>query len=65
MQIVHNITQVITEFLLVDEDGNVIDRRRGQNDIQVLKIEEFEQAFNQLIEARDNWRQEVCPPDSE
>ena len=60
MQIVHNITQITTEFLLVDDEGNTIDRKTVQNGIQVLNGIEFQEAFNQLVEFRNEWREEKC-----
>ena len=60
MQIVHNITQITTEFLLVDDEGNTIDRKTVQNGIQVLSEDEFIEAYKQLIDFRDQWRKEKC-----
>ena len=65
MKVVHNVTQVMTEFLLIDDDGNVIDRRRGQNETGKLTKEEFDKIFDQLIEFREQYRIQTCPPDSE
>ena len=65
MQIVHNVTQVITEFILVDDEGNVIDRKRGQSETGILSKDEFDKMYEQLVKFKDNWSDEVCQPDSE
>ena len=62
--IIHNITRITTELCLIDEDGNVAERKTGQQDISVLSEDEFMKAYAQIQEFKESWEQE-CQAQSE
>lgn len=51
--VIHNKTIVQTELLIIDDDGNAIDRRVLQQEIYKLLPDEFTQALNQIIQAKE------------
>ena len=57
--IVHNRTVIQSEFLFV-EDGEVKDRAPLQIPLDEFTLAEFQEAFERLQEARDNWEAEKC-----
>ena len=56
--IIHNITRIVTELCLIDDDGNVAERKTGQQDISVLKEDEFVKARQQILEWKEAWEKE-------
>ena len=62
--IIHNITRITTELCLIDEDGNVAERKNGQQDISVLDVNEFTKAYEQITEFKEAWEKE-CQAQSE
>ncbi len=62
--IIHNITRITTELCLIDDDGNVAERKTGQQDISVLDESEFVKAYAQITEFKEAWETE-CLAQSE
>lgn len=56
MNVIHGTTKITTQLMIVDDDGNVIHSQTGENTIQILKIEEFERVFNELMQWREQYK---------
>jgi len=52
MKVVHIQTVIITNFGLIDDDGDVIELRQAQTQLKKLTAEEMERALAELITAR-------------
>lgn len=68
MKVIHNGTQVTSSFSIIDEDGDVVQsivvqaHQEKEDPLRFNKItpENFERAFNALIEIKANMDKEVA-----
>lgn len=58
--IIYNTTWLTTELLVVDSDGNVINRKRASQSVSALTQDEFVAAYNQIVKAKAQLEKELA-----